>query len=86
MLHEAAWYGKGDATSLLLDSNADIEALDKGVDGIRWKALYVAAANGHIGLLRLLLAKGANPGYVNIAKLPKAPGVAAEVFNDIVGF
>jgi len=84
VLHEAAWYGKEDAASLLLDSNADIEALDKGVDGVRWKALHVAAVNGHIGLVRLLLAKGANPGYVNTARLPKAFGVAAEVFNDIV--
>ena len=57
VLHKAAYYS-GSATLLenLITQGADVNARDKGA----WTPLHLAAKNGHVEALQILLENGAN--------------------------
>ena len=57
ILHKAAYYS-GSATLLenLITQGADVNARDKGA----WTPLHLAAKNGHVEALQILLENGAN--------------------------
>ena len=57
-LHQAAWKGDLERISNLLDSGAEIDAID---DRSRLTPLGVAAANGREEAVELLLKRGADP-------------------------
>ncbi|CAE8736436.1 unnamed protein product, partial [Polarella glacialis] len=56
-LQIAAWQGHLEATELLLDNRADVEAVDER----GWSPLCSAASQGHASVVRLLVQKGADP-------------------------
>jgi ankyrin repeat protein len=74
----AALSGKADAAKALLDAGADINARDKANDET---ALMFAAAYDRTDVVRLLVARGANPGLtakvIDRGTGPRAPGEVA---------
>jgi hypothetical protein len=67
----AAWRGDEIAAQGFMEAGADIDALDEA-DGVN--ALYAACEKNHLGMVKLLLDKGANANAVSI---PRRVGVTA---------
>lgn len=57
-LHLAAYFGRAELATALLDRGADVNALS--TNGQRNGPLHAAAAGGHCDLVALLIARGAN--------------------------
>ena len=58
-LHLAAFFGAREAAELLLDNDADVDAVADNEMEVR--PLHSAAAGGHTQIVALLLARGADP-------------------------
>ena len=58
-LHLAAFYGRREAATVLLDHGADVAAAS--TNGMANQLLHAAAAGRHLSLVELLLAHGADP-------------------------
>lgn len=63
-LHQAARRGDAEAVTVLLDTGAGIEELDSGPNG--WTPLLHAIHKDQLAVVRLLLARGADPNRLSI--------------------
>lgn len=61
-LHVAASDGRADVASLLLDRQAEPNAMEQDGPLTGFTPLHAAAAEGHAEVVRLLLSRGAKPG------------------------
>jgi hypothetical protein len=59
-LHFAAYLGKVDATKMLIEVNADVNASDEK----KWAAIHYAAMDGHADVVKVLLQNGAKVNAV----------------------
>ena len=64
LLHDMAWHGEAEKAELLLAHGADIDALD---EEYRSTPLGLAARAGRLGMVRLLMERGADPGRAGAA-------------------
>ena len=53
-LHFAAYLGDVDATKILIEDNAEVNAVDKG----KQTPMHVAAENGHVDVVKVLIQNG----------------------------
>jgi ankyrin repeat protein len=60
-LHYAAYFGKPEAASLLLEHGADVEAVSRNRALPSLRPLHSAAAGRHLDVARILLEAGADP-------------------------
>ena len=69
-LHKAAYYsGAPGVISSLISRGADVNAVDKG----NWTALHLAARNGHVEAMRLLLDAGTRTDVRDTKRMDCAP-------------
>ena len=74
-LHKAAYYsGAPEVISSLISRGADVNAVDKG----NWTALHLAARNGHVEAMRLLLDAGTRTDVRDTKHGWTAPGFSSE--------
>ena len=59
-LHFAAYLGDVDATKMLIEDNAEVNA----VDDEEWTALHIAAENGYVDVVKVLIQNGADVNAV----------------------
>ena len=59
-LHFAAHLGDVDATKMLFEKGADVNAVEKD----KWAPLHIAAEQGHVDVASILLQKGADVNAV----------------------
>jgi ankyrin repeat protein len=58
-LHLAAFFGRADLATALLDAGADVDA--RSSNAMKNTPLHAAVAGGNVELVKLLLSRGANP-------------------------
>ena len=60
-MHFAAYLGDVDATKMLIEDNAEVNA----VDDEEWTALHIAAENGYVDVVKVLIQNGADVNAVD---------------------
>ena len=72
-LHFAAYLGDVDATKMLIEDNAEVNAGDE-----RQTALHWAAEKGHVDVAKVLIQNGADVNAVDIYKMTALHFAASE--------
>ena len=79
-LHFAAYLGDVDATKMLIEDNAEVNA----VDDDKWTALHLAAEKGHVDVAKVLIQNGADVNAVDERQMDGTSLRSSEGHVDVV--